>query len=111
VESVTTVRQSSDLIVQVLLFLKLSSGISEDLRLILSVGEAHVVSEVSNQLSSRKIVFLIKLRLFLLEALKHSLVVSGSIEHAHAVHFLGLLEILVSIIKLSARSTIKGVRC
>ena len=78
-ESVATVVESSDLLGEVLLLLDFDSGVAEDLRLVLGVGEAHVVCQVSDEFSLTDVVLLVEIGLFLLEALKHGLVVGSCI--------------------------------
>jgi hypothetical protein len=108
-ESVTTIGQSSDLVIEVLLLLKLGSCVSEDLGLILAVSDAHIVSEMSDQLRLANVVLFVEFGLLLIETLEHGLVVGGRINHAHVVHLLGLLEIFVSIVDFSAGGSIEVV--
>ena len=98
VESVTAVGKSSDLLIKMLLLLDLNCGVSEDLALVFCVREAHVVSEMRDHHSLVNVVLFEELRLFLLHALQHNLVVSSCIEHAHVVEFLCLNEFRMRIV-------------
>lgn len=101
-ESVSSVSESSDLIVKVLLLLELSGGVSENLALILGQCKAHIIVQVSDELLLVEIVLLKELRLLSLYALHHNVIVRSGIKHAHGVHLLGLLEIRVAIVSLSS---------
>ncbi len=93
-----------------LLLLQLSGGVSEDLGLVLGICEAHVVIEVCDHLPLADVVLLEEFGLLLFEALKHGLVVCGGVEHAHVVHLLSILEVLVLIVELSAGGSIENIR-
>ena len=98
VEAVSPVVEPSDLISHVLLLLVNSSSVSEDLVLVLGVSETHVVREVCYHLTFIDIILVEELSFFLLKALEHSFVVGSRIQHAHVVHFFGLLEFKILVV-------------
>ena len=92
-ESIAAVVESSNLLLEILLLLELHSSVTEYLALILGVSEAHIVGQVSDELSLAQVVLLVKLRLFLLEAHQHRLVVGICINQALVVQVLSLLVV------------------
>ena len=108
-EAISSVRESSDLFLQVLVFLELDCGVSEDSVLVLGVGEAHVVGEVDNHLVFVNVVLFEELWLFLLKTFQHGCVVGRSVHCAHAVQLLGLGPVFVFVVHLSPGGTFEVV--
>lgn len=80
VESIPAIVKTSNLFIKILFLLEEDGGVAEDSALVLGVGDAHVIVEVSDQLLLVHVVLLVEFGALLLKSQKHGLIVSGGID-------------------------------
>ena len=99
-EFVSSVAESSNLIVEVMFLSDLCMGVSEDTTMVPTDIKAHVVGEVDREFGLALVARVLceVIRLFLFKSSEHGVCVSHGVHDAHGFEVLGFFELFVRIV-------------